>query len=145
MTGARQLAFTLRAHRGRRQGAGRKPKGERALVSHAARPKFERATPAHVTLRVANDVPNLRSSRRSASIRECFVAARGSLGVRLIEFSVLSNHLHLVVEADSSEALSRGMQGLCIRIAKALNAMLGRAVACSRTTITRGCCEPRPS
>jgi REP element-mobilizing transposase RayT len=96
-------------------------------VSHAARPTFERVTPAHVTLRIADDVPNLRSSRRFARIRECFVAARGRLGVRLVEFSVLSNHLHLVVEADSSEALSRGMQGLCIRIAKALNAMLRRS------------------
>jgi hypothetical protein len=31
-----------------------------------------------------------------------------------------------VVEADSNEALSRGMQGLAIRIARALNAMMNR-------------------
>jgi hypothetical protein len=43
-----------------------------------------------------------------------------------MHFTVLSNHLHLVVEADSSEALSRGMQGLCIRLAKALNGALRR-------------------
>jgi hypothetical protein len=45
----------------------------------------------------------------------------------VVEFSVLSNHLHLVVEADDSVALSRGMQGLAIRVAKALNALLGRS------------------
>jgi REP element-mobilizing transposase RayT len=58
--------------------------------------------------------------------RDCFRKARGRFGMRLVEFSVLGNHLHLVVEADSSEALSRGMQGLGIRIACALNAVLGR-------------------
>jgi hypothetical protein len=36
------------------------------------------------------------------------------------------NRLHLVVEADTSAALSRGMQGLCIRLAMALNRVLRR-------------------
>ena len=39
----------------------------------------------------------------------------------------MGNHLHLIVEADGNEALSRAMQGLCIRIAKALNAMMNLA------------------
>jgi REP element-mobilizing transposase RayT len=125
----KQLAFKLRTRGGRRAGAGRKPKGKKALVSHAARPKFARATPAHVTLRVAENVPNLRSSRRFAIVRQCFADARGRFGMRLVEFSVLSNHLHLVVEANSSEALSRGMQGLCIRLAMALNRALSRTGA----------------
>lgn len=113
-------------HGGARQGAGRKPKGERALVSHLARPRFEKITPAHVTLRVRNDIPSLRSSRRFTKIRECFAAARGRFGLRLVEFSVLGDHLHLIVEADDDAALSSGMQGLAIRVAKALNALLGR-------------------
>ena len=46
--------------------------------------------------------------------------------MRLIEFTVQGNHLHLVVEADTSAALSRGMQGLAIRIARALNSMMVR-------------------
>ena len=46
--------------------------------------------------------------------------------MRLVEFSVLGNHLHLIVEADSNDALSRGMQGLGIRLACALNATLDR-------------------
>ena len=54
-------------------------------------------------------------------IRRCFAAARGLHGLRLVEFTVMGNHLHLIVEAESSGALSRGMQGLCIRLAKALN------------------------
>jgi putative transposase len=122
----RRLAFTLRTHGGQRKGAGRKPKGDKALVSHLARPRFDKVTPAHVTLRIGNSIPSLRSSRRFAAIRRCIAASRGNFGLRLVEFTVLSNHLHLVVEADSSKSLTRGMQGLCIRLAKALNAVLER-------------------
>jgi putative transposase len=90
------------------------------------RPSFSRPTPAHVTLRVRDDVPNLRSSRRFAAIRRSFKAIQSKPSFRLVKFSVLSNHLHLIVEADDSTTLSRGMQGLSIRLAKALNRALGR-------------------
>ena len=114
-------------HGGARPGAGRKPNGRRALVSHLARPRFDKITPVHVTLRVRDDVPSLRSARRFTKIRECFVAARGRFGVRLVEFSVMGNHLHLIVEADDSRSLSSGLQGLTIRVAKAVNRMLARS------------------
>jgi hypothetical protein len=39
---------------------------------------------------------------------------------------VRADHLHLLVEADVVRALSRGLQGLAIRVAKAVNRMLGR-------------------
>jgi putative transposase len=116
-----QLEFT--SHGGRRRGAGR-PKGER--VSHHPRPSFSKATPAHVTLRVRGDVPGLRSSRRFAVIRRSFKELVGREAFRLVQFSVLGDHLHLIVEADSSVALSRGMQALNIRLAKALNKLLQR-------------------
>ncbi|HEY6908984.1 MAG TPA: hypothetical protein VI356_06425 [Myxococcales bacterium] len=41
-------------------------------------------------------------------IEECLAAARQRFGLRVIEFTVLGNHLHLIVEADGDEALSRG-------------------------------------
>jgi putative transposase len=91
-----------------------------------SRPSFSRPTPAHVTLRIRKDVPNLRSSRRFAAIRRSFKAIQRKPSFRLVRFSVLSNHLHLIVEADDSEMLSRGMQGLGIRLAKALNKAMGR-------------------
>jgi putative transposase len=97
------------------------------MVSHLKRPAFEKVTPAHVTLRIANDIPSLRSSRRFQLIRECFAKARVRTGMRLVEFTVLSNHLHLIVEADNSRELSRGMQGLCVRLARALNEALRRS------------------
>jgi hypothetical protein len=47
--------------------------------------------------------------------------------MRLVEFSVLGNHLHLVVEADSSRALSTGLLGLSTRLARRLNGFLRRS------------------
>ena len=41
--------------------------------------------------------------------------------MRLVHYSGLSNHLHLLVDVHGTKNLSRGMQGLTIRIAKALN------------------------
>ena len=90
------------------------------------RARFGRPTPSHVTLRVRDRVWNLRSRRCWQRIRACFEKSLGRFGMRLIEFSIQGNHLHLIIEADSNESLSRGMQGLCIRVAKSLNALMRR-------------------
>jgi putative transposase len=94
-------------------------------VSHRARARFEKPTPVHVTVRVRPRVWNLRSRRCFQALNACFRASLGRFGLRLIEFSILGNHLHLVVEADDNESLSSGMQGLAVRIAKALNRLMG--------------------
>jgi len=106
----KQIVLQLPQRGGKRKGAGRKRKAPRPRVSHKARPRFEKAAAVLVTLRVAKGVWNLRER----------------FGLRIIEFSVLGNHLHLVVEADSSRSLSRGMQGLCVRIARGLNRVVER-------------------
>ncbi|HUJ24695.1 MAG TPA: transposase [Myxococcales bacterium] len=80
----------------------------------------------HVTLRMREHVWNLRGGRAFRRIEACLAAALGRFGVRVVQFSVQGNHLHLIVEADSSASLSRGMQGLSIRIAKTLNRMMKR-------------------
>jgi len=40
---------------------------------------------------------------------------------RLLHFSVQSDHVHLIVEADDDQSLVRGMQGLSVRCARAIN------------------------
>ena len=132
MARSNQLELPLPRRGGKRRGAGRRPKGPRTLVAHKSRPRFEKPTPVHVTVRVARHVWNLRSRRCFNAIAACFEVSCGRFGLRLIEFSILGNHLHLLMEADSSEALSRGMQGLNVRIAKALNRLMnarGRVLA----------------
>jgi len=44
-----------------------------------------------------------------------------------VHYSIQHNHLHLIVEAEVREALTRAMQGLAIRIARRLNARLRRS------------------
>ena len=115
---------------GKRKGAGRKrPQGRRACVSHKARPHFDKPAAVIVTLRVADYVWNLRSRRAFRLIEQRLADALGRFGLRIIQFNVMGNHIHLIVEADSNESLSRGMQGLCVRVAKALNRLMDRSGA----------------
>jgi REP element-mobilizing transposase RayT len=52
------------------------------------------------------------------TLRAAFRNGREKIGFRLVHFNVLGNHLHLICEADDRRALSRGVQGLAIRIAR---------------------------
>jgi putative transposase len=54
------------------------------------------------------------------------IAASAKDWFHVVEFNVLSNHVHLIVEADDADALSRGVQGLAIRIARRVNSALKR-------------------
>jgi REP element-mobilizing transposase RayT len=47
-------------------------------------------------------------------------------GFRLVHFSVQGNHAHFIVEAPDAEALGRAMKGLEVRMARALNKVMGR-------------------
>jgi hypothetical protein len=78
-----------------------------------------------VSRRATAGLPRLRAAAP-------FAAARGALGAssregfRLLHFSVQKDHLHLLVEADEPTGLVRGVQGLAIRVARAVNRALGR-------------------
>ena len=112
---------------GRRVGSGRKRVvGRLRRVAHAKRVEFARLTPVHVTVRVVCGLPTLRSLRSARALKSAFLGGRERGDFRLVHFSVMSNHLHFVVEAESARALSRGMQGLLVRIARHLNSALKR-------------------
>jgi len=123
---ARQEMLVFSRRGGRRKGAGRKPKGDRPGVPHERRESFARGTPIHVTVRVLKGVPNLRSRKAMRVIAKSFEAARERLGMRLTQYSIQANHIHLIVEAADRHALSRAMKGLCVRIARRLNRATGR-------------------
>lgn len=69
---------------------------------------------------------------RSLRARHVFGVVRAALArasttaFRVLHFSVQADHVHLIVEADEPRALVRGLQGLAIRVAKRVNALLGR-------------------
>lgn len=122
-----QLAFsfpTPRPHGGARRGAGRKPRaGHLRQTPHRARPIHRKAHPVHVTLRAGlralrtqRVAPTLLRSLRDSN-REWF---------RVVHYSVQENHVHLIVEAEDTEALSSGVRGLMVRIARRVNRLLRR-------------------
>jgi putative transposase len=78
-----------------------------------------------VTLRAKAGLPSLRGARLFVAVRRALGGASGTR-LRVLHFSVQADHLHLVVEADETTALARGLQGLAIRVAKAVNRVLGR-------------------
>lgn len=124
----------VRGWGGRRAGAGRK-----AYVvvggpgrSHRRRPAHQASQPSHCTMRSV--LKCLRSQRVFPAIRGAIRAVNLRRGeqFRIVEFSVQSNHIHLIVEAAAGDALSRGMQSFTVRVAKSVNRVLGR----------RGCVFP---
>lgn len=108
---------------GRRPGAGRKPSGRKVGVPHRARPQHKARHPVHVTLRAK--LGCLRATRVFPVVRDALAAASRS-DFRVLHFSVQTNHLHLLVEAHDTHALSRGIRGLVIRTARAVNRVLAR-------------------
>jgi REP element-mobilizing transposase RayT len=120
----RQLTIFPRG--GAQRGAGRKPNGACALVSHATRPRVTRHDPVLVTTHLLPDLPNLRRERTLVTLRRVLAAGSERFGFRLVEYSIQSNHLHLIAEGEDARSISRGMQGLLVRVAKALNREWGR-------------------
>ena len=79
----------------------------------------------HVTLRSGHTVRCLRAARVFPVVRRALAAASHG-GFRILHFSVQDDHVHLIVEADDTRALGRGVRGLVIRMARAVNRALGR-------------------
>jgi REP element-mobilizing transposase RayT len=121
---ARQTEMQFRTWGGKRRGAGRK----RVLlgkprIPHRKREAIPARLPAHVTLRIEPGLPTLRTRRAFTAIARAIWGAQEKRGMRLVHFSVQSNHVHLIVEGVSGAA----MKGLGVRIARALNRLLDRA------------------
>jgi len=122
---ALQREFGFTHWGGKRRGAGRKPSGERARVSHAKRAKLAARFPVLVTMRLRAGLQSLRADDTHGLLKEAFVSGSNE-SFRVVEYSVQSNHLHAIVESNDELALSRGMNGLTTRIARGLNRLWRR-------------------
>jgi REP element-mobilizing transposase RayT len=110
---------------GKRSGAGRKPKAARPGQSHRPRTRHDARQPVHVTLRARRGLPSLRSEAISSVLRDA-LARSNRADFRILHFSIQSDHLHVIVEADSANVRRRGIWGLAVRLAKAVNRRAGR-------------------
>jgi len=109
-------------------------------MPHATRPAHKASFPVLVTTRLRPGLQSLRHPAEAARIRAALTSAvaagtaSGSGGARgagaapfqVVHHSIQSNHLHLLIEATDRRALSGGLRGLLVRIARALNRLWGR-------------------
>jgi REP element-mobilizing transposase RayT len=128
-----QLEMALPTRGGRREGAGRPPKGARSSERHEARPEHDWRHPVHVTIRVVADVSSLRRRDMYMQLRESTIVTARREDFRIVHMSIQSNHVHLIVEAEHKVALSKGMQGFSISAAKRVNAAITARTGVRRT------------
>jgi REP element-mobilizing transposase RayT len=115
----RNLYLFKGCHGGRRPRCGRKrikPRG----VSHCTREKVSGKTPLHVNFKYRTSIRNKDSLKL---LKKAIQNARGH-GLRVLHYSLESNHVHLILEAASNALLTQGMRSLTITMAKGLG--LGR-------------------
>ena len=126
LPGVRRRAGNGTRRGGRREGAGRKPTGDKAGVGHARRPAQSPHRPLHITLRLVPGLPRLRRREGYRMARRALGLANRFPGARLCHLSIQGNHLHLIVEVDDRAALTAAMRSFGITFAKGVNAGLGR-------------------
>ena len=113
-------------HGGPRPGAGRPIVRRRGTVHHVRRAGVPRGCPAHVTIRVREDVPSLRQRRFVADFRRSLRKACERGDFRVAHYSVQRDHVHLIVEAASKRSLGCGMKSISARLARAVNRVFAR-------------------
>ncbi|HMG56584.1 MAG TPA: transposase [Kofleriaceae bacterium] len=115
---------------GKRRGSGRKPKGARAGSRHRKRPTIKPYHALHVVLRVVAAVGNMRRRSLYKAMRDATIIAALRERFRIVHVSIQRTHVHMLVEAETKQALARGMQGFQISAARNINTALG--VGCRR-------------
>ena len=116
-----QVELVFRTHGGKRRGAGRKPKGKRAGERHVARPEHDPRHPVHVTIRVVGSAGGLRRKDLYLALREATIVTARREDFRITHMSIQRDHVHLIVEAERKDALSKGVRGFSISAARQIN------------------------
>ncbi|MEM7310153.1 MAG: transposase [Planctomycetota bacterium] len=75
---------------------------------------------------IEQGLPTLRGAPSFRVVRGALLDGCQKAGFRVLQYSVQSNHIHLIAEGHSRLRLARGMQGLGVRIAKRLNRLWKR-------------------
>jgi REP element-mobilizing transposase RayT len=116
-----QVEMVFRTRGGRRPGAGRKPQGKRTSARHEARPAHDPRHPVHVTIRIVGNVGSLRCRDLYLALREATLVTARREDFRIVHMSIQRDHVHLIIEADTKSALSRGVRGFSISAARQIN------------------------
>ena len=98
---------------------------KRKRTPHRRRKPFPNPSPLLITYRVRPHVCNLRQKRSYARIVQSLSIARNRFDTQIIQYIVLGNHIHMIVESNDHVELGRAMKGFGGRIAKGLNDIMG--------------------
>ena len=101
---------------GRRPGSGRKRLHSKG-VAHRTREKVNHRLPLHINFKFKTHIKNKFCLKL---LKRAIMNAR-SHGLKVIHFSLQSNHIHLLIESESNEILTRGMRSLTVTFAKGLS------------------------
>jgi len=115
---------------GTRKGAGRKARlradGKRVHHTHEVRKGVTRHRPVHVTVNIVAGLPSLRRADIAVHVLAAISGGNQREDFRVVHFSVMSTHVHMICEAHGNKALALGMRGIGGRVAKKVNKVLGR-------------------
>ena len=78
-----------------------------------------------MTMRASQRLPSLRKEVIFGEIRRA-LGRTARAWFRVVHFSVQADHVHMLVEANDKCSLSRGLMGVTIRLARAVNRAVGR-------------------
>jgi putative transposase len=101
---------------GRRPGAGRKRIHSKG-VSHHKREAVSKRVPQHINFKFNCSIRN----KDSLKLLKRSIKNAQKMGLKIIHFSLQSNHIHLITEAENNDVLTQGMRALTITFAKGLN------------------------
>ena len=87
---------------------------------------FAARFPLHVTLRVVDGLPSLRTHGALRVVQRAIARFGRRERFRVVEYAVIGNHVHLIVESLDAGALARGMQALEVSLARRLNRLFER-------------------
>jgi REP element-mobilizing transposase RayT len=115
--GTKQLTLNLSkgGRGGRRPGSGR-PRIHSKGVGHRRRERVSGKVPMHINFKYKALIRNKQCLKL---LKKAIVNAR-SHGLRIVQFSLQSNHVHLIVEAENNKTLTKGMRSLTVTMAKGI-------------------------
>jgi len=101
-------------------------KTTRKRVSHRKR-EVCRDEPLHIGIQLLPGLPSMRTPGAKLVVFEAIRAMRGRFGFRIVEFAVMSNHIHMLCEAKNNDELAAAMKSFKVRLAGGFNKLWERA------------------
>lgn len=112
----KQLELSM-GHGGYRANSGRKRK-QSAGVSHRKREVVNYQKPLHINFKYKTTIRNKTCLKL---LKRAILNGRNK-GLKVIQFSLQHNHVHLIVEAATNEILTSGMRSITVTMAMGLKA-----------------------